>query len=113
MPEFTRPRVGDVVHYVSHGTPVRPDGSQAYKPACRAAMVTEVSGDALVAGLMVANPTGQFFNQGVEFHDGAGEPGNPECLSRAGHGNPFRYCACGWTEASFKGGTWHHPGPSC
>jgi hypothetical protein len=22
---------------------------------------------------------------------------------------PFRYCQCGWAEASYKGGTWHWP----
>ena len=25
------------------------------------------------------------------------------------HGSPFRYCACGWAEASHVGGTWHWP----
>jgi hypothetical protein len=30
--------VGRTVHYVSHGTPPRPDGSQAFAPACRAAI---------------------------------------------------------------------------
>ncbi|MDT3395427.1 hypothetical protein RKE29_01970 [Streptomyces sp. B1866] len=42
MPEQT-PSVGRIVHYVSHGTPVREDGSQAHPPACRAAIVTEVT----------------------------------------------------------------------
>lgn len=107
--ESMRPTVGRIVHYVSHGSPVRPDGSQAYKSECRAAIVTEVSGDGLVVGLMVANPVGQFFNRGTEFHDGSGEPGDPQCLSRANHGNPFRYCACGWTEPAYAGGSWHWP----
>jgi hypothetical protein len=89
MPEVT---VGEIVHYVSHGTPVRPDGSQAYTPACRAAILTEVGAWITVGyivpksfalsegrpirsaeqwwfddavSLMVANPTGQFFNQGA------------------------------------------------
>jgi len=32
-----KPSVGRVVHYVSHGTPVRVDGTQAFYPRCRAA----------------------------------------------------------------------------
>ena len=39
---YQRPSVGRIVHYVSHGTPLRPDGTQAYSSVCRAAMVTEV-----------------------------------------------------------------------
>ncbi|MEV8439170.1 hypothetical protein AB0425_17485 [Actinosynnema sp. NPDC051121] len=37
-----RPALGATVHYVSHGTPHRPDGSQAFESVCRAATVTEV-----------------------------------------------------------------------
>ena len=36
------PQIGDRVHYVAHGTPIRHDGSQAFPAACRAAVVTEV-----------------------------------------------------------------------
>jgi hypothetical protein len=113
-----KPRVGRIVHYVSHGT--LPGGE--YGKECRAAIVTEVtsievneqnpSGDGIyreTVGLCVLNPTGQFFQRGVLFDSGSGTPGNPECLSRANHGNPFRYCACGWTEPAFKGGSWHWP----
>ncbi|MFM9590688.1 hypothetical protein ACKI16_29300 [Streptomyces scabiei] len=54
--------VGRAVHYVSHGTPVRPDGSQAYRSVCRAATVTEVDPDQVErVGLAVHNPTGTFF----------------------------------------------------
>jgi len=63
------PSVGRICHYVSHGTPVQPDGSQTYTSVCRAAIVTEVSDNAgfgPVVGLCVLNPTGQFFNRGVE-----------------------------------------------
>jgi hypothetical protein len=73
-----RPSVGRIVHYVSHGTPVRADGTQAFKSVCRAAHITEV-GPASdmdlaqadiehwdeehrhVVGLCVVNPTGLFF----------------------------------------------------
>ncbi|MFE0763671.1 hypothetical protein [Streptomyces smyrnaeus] len=58
-----RPSVGRIVHYVSHGTPVRGDGSQAHPSACRSAVVTEVdAGDPGRVGLAVLNPTGQFFH---------------------------------------------------
>ncbi|UQA92125.1 hypothetical protein [Streptomyces halobius] len=60
MPD-QRPSVGRIVHYVSHGTPVRSDGSQAFASACRAAIVTEVAADDPGrVGLAVLNPTGQF-----------------------------------------------------
>ncbi|MFC9604529.1 hypothetical protein ACFTTN_13855 [Streptomyces niveus] len=58
-----RPSVGRTVHYVSHGTPVRSDGSQQFPSACRAAVVTEVDADDPGrVGLAVQNPTGQFFH---------------------------------------------------
>jgi len=55
------PSVARTVHYVSHGTPVRADGTQAFTAKCRAATITEVGEDGTV-GLMVANPTGLFFH---------------------------------------------------
>jgi hypothetical protein len=72
-----KPSVGRSVHYVSYGTPVSPDGSQAFASECRAAIVTEVGGligthatiehdsDEQALGLCILNPTGLFFNQGV------------------------------------------------
>lgn len=80
-----QPAVGDTVHYLSHGTPVREDGSQAFPPACRAAVVTEVDVDAPnLVGLMVANPTGQFFH-------------------------PLAAGGCAHDEGHVYGGTWHWP----
>jgi hypothetical protein len=102
-----------MVHYVSYGTP----GGE-YGRECRAAIVTEVQdfapGSAEEAradevGLCVLNPTGQFFNRSVPHHDGAETPGTPDCINAQSHGNPQRYCACGWMEASHRGGTWHWP----
>lgn len=68
-----KPAVGRIVHYVSHGTPPREDGSQAYASECRAAIVTEVTGyappehadDDMQARchLAILNPTGMFFNE--------------------------------------------------
>ncbi|HKO19807.1 MAG TPA: hypothetical protein VJU82_13060 [Acidobacteriaceae bacterium] len=34
--------VDRIVHYVSHGTPPRADGSEAYISECRAAIITAV-----------------------------------------------------------------------
>ncbi|GAA2948060.1 hypothetical protein ACFPN0_15355 [Kitasatospora cinereorecta] len=57
------PTVGRTVHYVSHGTPIRSDGSQAFPPQCRAATITEVDAeDSGRVGLAVINPTGMFFH---------------------------------------------------
>lgn len=79
-----QPSVGRIVHYVSHGTPPREDGTQAYTSQCRAAIITEVSGEGTehgpCVGLAVLNPTGMFFNPRV-------------CQDEQGH----------------TGGTWHWP----
>lgn len=74
------PPVGAIVHYVSHGTPPRPDGSQAYESQCRAAIVAAVPHiypDHGAADLVVLNPTGLSFNR------------------------------CNRDEDSHAGGTWH------
>jgi hypothetical protein len=102
MPE-QQPSIGRIVHYVSYGTP----GGE-YTSQCRAAIITETSPSDTV-GLAVLNPTGTFFNRAVPYHDGAETPGTPDCPDQATHGSPFRYCACGWTEAQPQGGTWHWP----
>lgn len=68
-----KPSVGRVVHYVSHGTPTRPDGTQAFTQECRAAIITGVHhmyGDVMdTVDLCVLNPTGFFFNQKCERHE--------------------------------------------
>lgn len=53
--------VGEIVHYVSYGTP----GGE-YVSRCRAAVVTEVESEHL--SLAVLNPSGMFFNQNLP-HD--------------------------------------------
>ena len=122
-----KPSVGRIVHYVAYGTP----GGEFPAGVCRAAIITEVysgpdgtkppqgvtvqldpkqPGVCLSVGLCVLNPTGQFFNRGVPYHDGGETPGDrAKCVAPAQHGNPFRYCACGWMEAHPKPGTWHWP----
>ncbi len=90
------PSVGRIVHYVSHGTPVREDGTQAYTSQCRAADITEVDPSAYRAGLMVKNPTGLFFHS---LADGGSDydPG----VRRADR--------VGWScdGLHHRGGTWH------
>lgn len=79
------PSVGRIVHYLSHGTPIREDGTQAYQSVCRAAIVTEVYAEALdLVGLAVLNPTGMFFHS----------------LAAGG---------CAYDEGQQYGGTWHWP----
>lgn len=80
--------IGEVAHYVSHGTPLRPDGTQAYPAQCRAATITEVTPGGEMVGLAVVNPTGLFFR------------------SLADGGNVF--------DADITAaGTWHWPGSGC
>ena len=107
-----KPSVGRIAHYVSYGTPVAADGTQAHTSECRAAVITELTGDPAdptQVGLAVFNPTGMFFNRAVSYNAGEETPGDPSCPSADTHGQPFRYCACGWAEAAPKGGTWHWP----
>jgi len=84
------PSVGRIVHYVSHGTPVREDGTQAYAPKCRAAIITDVpqyllaepfdgcpngTGGQWIASLAVLNPTGMFFDQALSQDEDTREGG--------------------------------------
>jgi hypothetical protein len=82
--------VGRIVHYVSHGTPILPDGSQTYTSQCRAALVTQVwvtdndqAEPTTTVGLAVLNPTGMFFHETVELDEGG--------------------------SGGYTGGTWHWP----
>lgn len=88
---MSKPTVGRIVHYVSHGTPGGEFGKE-----CRAAIVTEVvdqpewedgTEPAPVVGLAVLNPTGMFFNQQCVQHEMSGSTG------------PWDH----------PGGTWHWP----
>lgn len=108
-----KPSVGRVVHYVSYGTPKRTDGSQAFTSQCRAAIITEVEPGTFTVGLVALNPTGMFFHSladgGCDHDNGGATPGTPDCPNAPFHGSPLQYCACGWIEASYTGGTWHWP----
>jgi hypothetical protein len=89
------PTVGRIVHYVAHGTPIQPDGSQAFPAARRAAVVTEVDAPAGAVPrfvLAVLNPTGMF------FHDAPYDPG---VLS----GSAPALC----DGKAHSGGSWHWP----
>ncbi len=103
------PDVGDKVHYISHGSPVLPDGSQAYPSVCRAAIVTEVpdgTDNPQTLGLCVLNPTGMLFNRTVPHHPGTFT--GPEREASPGQPLPLVTCA----DLTFEGGTWHHRGGS-
>lgn len=71
-----QPSIGRIVHYVSHGTPPKADGSQAFSSLPRAAIITAVHESDPVpehgvpyVDLCVLNPTGLFFNTSVRFDD--------------------------------------------
>ena len=79
-PSSQTPSIGRIVHYVSYGTPVLPDGSQAFTTECRAAVITEVpdiggpyvNGEDVpneLVGLCVLNPQGMFFNEAEHSED--------------------------------------------
>lgn len=70
------PGVGRDVHYVSHGSPVRGDGTQAYSSVCRAAKITFAWDNDPDEGvsLTVFNPDGLFLKGRVE-HDEDKSPG--------------------------------------
>lgn len=86
------PSIGRNIHYVSHGSPILPDGSQTYPSVCRAAVVTEV-GDGGRVGVAVLNPAGVFFHS---LADGG-------CAYDAwGGGAPL-------SGAQPQGGSWHWP----
>jgi hypothetical protein len=67
-----QPSVGRIVHYVSHGSPAREDGTQEYTSECRAAVITVVKEGPNVAhsgivDLCVLNPTGVHFVSNASF----------------------------------------------
>src|SRR5712672_1833052 len=57
-------QIGEIVHYVSYGTP----GGE-YPSACRAAIVTSVLGFGSLpdVSLAVLNPEGMFFNPAISY----------------------------------------------
>ena len=97
-----RPTVGQMVHYVSYGTP----GGE-YPMACRAAVITEIpAGDRRFEvhgiGLCVLNPTGQFFNRDIHYDEGSEQEPVP---ATAFDTVPDPLCGSRW----YAGGTWHWP----
>jgi hypothetical protein len=60
--------IGHPVHYVSHGSPVRADGTQRFTSVCRAAIVTAIPQDSEDdLSLCVLNPEGMHFQQNVPY----------------------------------------------
>lgn len=105
--QIRQPYVVAPVHYVSHGTPPRTDGSQAFRSVCRAAIVAEVNSPGARASygipgvtLCVLNPTGLFF-QTVAYDPGTFT--GPERTAEPGEGLPLITCA----DLEFQPGTWH------
>jgi hypothetical protein len=107
---MAKPSIGRIVHYVSHDSPSGESGT------CQAAIVTEVprylsaepDGNWDVS-LAVLSSTGTSYYTEVPHNSGTATQGEPGCPNAASHGRPFRYCACGWTEAHPISGTWHWP----
>lgn len=73
-----KPSVGRIVHYVAYGTP----GGEFPAGSCRAAVITEVptlkmggdsdlvvddAGIVTTVSICVLNPTGLFFNRGIQY----------------------------------------------
>lgn len=56
------PRLAEIVHYVSYGTPGGEFDSQ-----CRAAVVTEAMRGSTTVSVAVLNPSGLFFDQGLPY----------------------------------------------
>lgn len=69
---WVQPTTGVHVHYVSHGSSILEDETQAYSKRCRHAAVTEVvatdpdEGAHSIVSLIVMNPTGIFFQLHAE-----------------------------------------------
>lgn len=92
--------IGNRVHYVSHGTPIREDGTQAYVKQCRAAIITEVADDfdeSAMVGLCVVNPTGLFFHPLT---------GSDDDCKGSELGGLAKWSCDGYDH---QGGTWHIP----
>lgn len=81
---MAEPRIAQLVHYVSYGTP----GGE-YASQCRAAVVAERLSDD-EATLCVLNPSGIFFNT----------------CSRNEMPPPAKICL--GEPTSYRGGTWHY-----
>lgn len=65
-----KPTVGRAVHYQAFGTP---GGEYASLPRAATVTVTQAEdpkiADEMTVGLMIANPTGLFFNQAVPYSE--------------------------------------------
>jgi len=67
-----QPSVGRIVHYVAYGTPKGEFPARAH----RAAIITAVEDvDKHIVSLCVLNPTGIFFNSGLQYDSTAEQPG--------------------------------------
>lgn len=105
-PVVQKPSVGRIVHYVSHGTPVREDGTQAFPSVCRAAIVTEVGAwitvDTNEAGSFSRSEGRPIRYTEQWFYDDAVQ------LTALNPNGEF-FHACKHDETNHAGGTWHWP----
>ncbi|GHH57830.1 hypothetical protein [Lentzea cavernae] len=105
-PVVQRPSVGRIVHYVSHGSPIREDGTQVFPSECRAAIVSEAG-----AWIAVATIEAESFSRSegrpirhVEqwFYDDA-------VTLTVLHPTGSSRHACKHDETNHASGTWHWP----
>lgn len=89
---MTTPRIGDTVHYRSHGSPVLNDGTQTYPDRCRAAIVTDTTDIPDIIIVCVLNPTG--IHHDKVRHD------TESITVNGAHGRPVI--------EQYTPGTWHH-----
>lgn len=77
---MSKPSVGRIVRYRTHGTPMREDGTQAF-PSCEecAAFITQVEEGSERVGLLVIHPDGFQFQSlakgGSDYFAGENAPG--------------------------------------
>ncbi len=101
-----KPSVGRIVHYVSHGSPIREDGTQAFPSVCRAAVVAEVG-----AWITVRTSDGRSYDRSEGrpirvaeqwYYDDA-------VTLTVLHPTGDSRHACKHDETDHTGGTWHWP----
>lgn len=99
-----QPSPGRIVHYVSYGTPIRADGSQAYTSQCRAATITEVG-----AWVQDGEPTAEVYDDAGVKHRTVRQVWEPEaCALHITNPTGLFFNVCQHDEGQAPG-TWHWP----
>jgi hypothetical protein len=79
------------------------DGPQADAQPIRGLVLDASSWASIVASVSGRGENGERHRAALAFHAAEPQPEHPgssDCPSPGSHGNPFRYCACGWIEAT-------------